>query len=281
MSKRFPASVISFVSIVAAAGFVSSPRLSGQAPQSTQGDRFVARLLQNRYALSVRGGELSGAGAPVLQSAIAQARFVLLGEYHGVSQTPELGAAVCRAAAPEGLHTMAVEVGPLVAAELDGWVRRPDGVAQLSAFERKFPESINIYNTREEFAMLQQCARSGGNQFRLWGLNQEMYGAAGLILSRVLESGVGKEARPAMQQLLQKSDDASRKALQSGNVFDLFMPARLSKASRRVRLCLQRSSHRLKNPPRHSRAAILPNYPVTQSPDHVFTTTTYVRLPPL
>jgi hypothetical protein len=223
MSKRFPASVISFVSIVAAAGFVSSPRLSGQAPQSTQGDRFVARLLQNRYALSVRGGELSGAGAPVLQSAIAQSRFVLLGEYHGVSQTPELGAAVCRAAAPEGLHTMAVEVGPLVAAELEGWVRRPDGVAQLAAFERKFPESINIYNTREEFAMLQPCARSGGNQFRLWGLNQEMYGAAGLILSRVLESGVGKEARPAMQQLLQKSDDASRKALQSGNVFDLFM----------------------------------------------------------
>ena len=50
-----------------------------------------------------------------------------------------------------------------------------------------------------------------------------MFGAAGLIVSRVLASGVGKEARPAMQQLLQKSDEADRKAAQSGRIFDLFM----------------------------------------------------------
>ena len=83
---------------------------------------------------------------------------------------------------PDGFHTMAVEEGPLVAAELEGWARRPDALAQLAAFEKKFPRSINIYNTREEFEMLQQCARAGRNEFRLWGLNQEMYGAAGLIL---------------------------------------------------------------------------------------------------
>jgi hypothetical protein len=73
--------------------------------------------------------------------------------------------------------------------------------------------------------LLQQCARVGQSEFRLWGLNQENYGAAGLVLSRVLASRVGKEARSAMQQLLQKNEDAYRKALQSGSIFDLFMIA--------------------------------------------------------
>jgi hypothetical protein len=227
MSKRSAAAlIISAGLIFITAGLWSRPPLSAQvAPQSKQADQIVAKLVQSRYALSVRSGQLSGAGAQVLRSAIAQSRFVLLGEYHGVAQTPEFWAAVCNAAGPEGFHTMAVEEGPLAAAELEGWARRPDGLAQFAAFEKKFSESINVSNAREEFDILQQCARVSQSEFRLWGLNQEMYGAGGLILSRVLASRLGKDARPAMQQLLQRNDDASRKALQSGRVFDLFMMA--------------------------------------------------------
>jgi hypothetical protein len=207
-----------------AAGLLSGLPLSARvAPQSKPADRFIAKLLQNRYALSVRSGQLSGAGAQVLQSAIAQSRFVLLGEDHGVAQTPVFWAAICKAAGPEGFHTMAVEEGPLVAAELERWARRPDGLAQLAAFQKTFPGSISI--AREEFDMLQQCARVGQSEFRLWGLNQEGFGASRLILSRVLASRVGRESLPAMQQLLQKNDDAYRKALQSGSIFDLFMIA--------------------------------------------------------
>jgi hypothetical protein len=211
--------------IIGAALWSDRPLFARLVPQSQQPDRLAAKLLQNRYALSVRSGQLSGAGAEVLQSAIAQSRFVLLGEEHGGAQTPEFWAAVCAAAGPAGFHAMAVEEGPLVSAELEGWARRPDGLAQLAAFAKKFPESINIHRAREEFGMLQQCARAGQGDFHLWGLNQEMYGAAGLILSRVLASGVGSEARPAIQQLLKKNDDAYQKALQSGSIFDLFMIA--------------------------------------------------------
>ena len=141
MSKRSAASlIISAVLVFIPARLLSGPPRSGQvARQSTQTDRFVAKLLQNRYALSVRSGQLSGAGAQVLRSAIAQSRFVLLGEDHGVAQTPEFWAAVCTAAGREQFHTMAVEEGPLVAAELEGWARRPDGLAQLVAFEKDSP----------------------------------------------------------------------------------------------------------------------------------------------
>jgi hypothetical protein len=226
MSKRFSAFIISAGLIFISVRLLSHPPLFAQvAPQSQQAGRVVAKLLQHRYTLSARSGQLSGAGAPVLQSAIAQSRFVLLGEDHGMAQTAEFWAAVCNAAGPQRFHTMAVEEGPLVAVELERWARRPDGLQQLVAFQKTFPTSINLSNAREEFDMLQQCARVGQNEFRVWGLNQEALGAAGLILSRVLSSRVGNEARPAMQQLLQKNDMAYRKAMQSGRIFDLFMIA--------------------------------------------------------
>ena len=57
-------------------------------------DPFLARLLHNRYALSVHKGQLSLAGAYVLNSAIAQSRFILLGEDPGATGAPEFWAAV-------------------------------------------------------------------------------------------------------------------------------------------------------------------------------------------
>lgn len=223
MSTRAAASLaVSATLILLPLGLLSRPPLSAQAP-SNPVDRFTARLLQNRYPLVVRDGRLSGAGAHVLQSAIAQSRFVLLGEEHGVAQTPAFWAGVCNAAAPERFHTMAVEEGPLVAAELERFARQPNGFQQLAAFTKTYPESINVSSAREEFDMLQRCARASQGEFRLWGLNQEMFGTAGLILSRVLASGVGGEARTAIERLLQENEEASRKAVQSGNVFEFFM----------------------------------------------------------
>ena len=123
---------------------------------------------------------------------------MLLGEYHGLAQTPEFWAAVCEAAGAQGFHTMAIEEGPLATAELENRVRRPDFLSQFAAFQKAFPESLNVSTAREELHMLEQCARAGQGEFRLWGLNQEGLGAGGLILSRVLASPLGKRARPAM-----------------------------------------------------------------------------------
>ncbi len=221
------------VAVAARVGLITSPHLAAQAPPSASRpsaqtpqpslDKFIARLLQSRYSLSVRNGQLLGTGAQVLQSAIAQSRFVLLGEDHGLAQTPELGAAVCNAASPARFQTMAIEEGPLAAAELENWARQRDGLAQLAAFKKRFPESINVYNSHEEFEMLQQCGRAAQGEFHLWGLNQEAFGAGGLILSRILESRPGEAARPAMRELFQKNEDANRKALESGRIADLFM----------------------------------------------------------
>src|ERR1700722_3980346 len=215
--KPMSRSTIQALGITALLG--SSLLLHGQPDD---GSTFAAKLVQNRYGLSVRDGQFSGAGAPVLKSAIAQSRFVLVGETHGLAEISKFWIGVCNAAGPDGFQNMAIEEGPLVAEELERWARRPDTEPQLATFEKQYPEAINIYNTREEFEMLQRCAASArGGNFRLWGLNQEALGAGGLILGRILDTRLPGESGRLMRQLLQKNEGANAKAQQSGRISDL------------------------------------------------------------
>jgi hypothetical protein len=146
---------------------------SGDSSQAVPAvSKFVEVLLQNRYSLAVMNGQLSGTGAPLLQSALAESQFVLLGEKHGLPQTPQFGTAICNAGRGR-FQTMAVEEGPVAASQLEQWARDGDGPTKLAAFKAKSPEFLHIYSSSEEFDMLQQCARAAEGDLRLWGLNEE------------------------------------------------------------------------------------------------------------
>jgi hypothetical protein len=187
-------------------------------------EKFTDRLLQNRYQLDFQEGRLTGTGLPVLQNALANVQFVLIGEDHGISQIPEFAAAVCDLIGPQGFHTMAIETGPLAASELQQWVTRDSGRADLASFEKKFSESIAFYNFQEEFDLLSHCSHSArGGKFQLWGLDQELMGSSGLILTRILETHPGKQAADETQLLLQKNDVAHAAAVKSGSPGDIFM----------------------------------------------------------
>jgi len=186
--------------------------------QPDDASKFSARLVQNRYGLSVRDGRLTGTGAQVLRTAIAQSRFVLLGETHGLAEVARFAGAVCKVAESEGFHTLAIEEGPLVTAELKRWAGRMDAREQLAGFLKRYPESINIYNAVEEVEMLHQCS-----SFGLWGINQEGPGAAGLMLERILDTHPGPESAAAIRRLLQKNETANARARDSGRIGDLYM----------------------------------------------------------
>jgi hypothetical protein len=193
-------------------------------PALAQENNFTARLLQNRYEIDFQEGRLSGTGLPALQNALAGAQFVLIGEDHGISQIPQFAGAVCDLIGPEGFRTMAVETGPLAANELQHWITGDSGRASLANFEQKFPETIALYDFQEEYDLLTHCARAAqGGQFRLWGLDQELMGASGLMLTRILETHPGKQATEAAQRLLQKNNDAHAAAVKSGSPGDIFM----------------------------------------------------------
>lgn len=198
------------IAAVLGAAFV----LQGQ-PQD--GSALSTALAQNRFGLAVKDGQFSGPGAAVLRSAISRASFVLGGETHGLAETSRFWTALCHAAGPEGFRTMAIEEGPLTAAELEKWARARDGRAQLAAFEKRYPGTINIYGAVEEFEMLQSCGD------RLWGINQEGLGAAGFMVDRVLELLPPGESAVALRRLRQKNDDGNAKSLQTGKISDLLM----------------------------------------------------------
>ena len=196
-------------------GLLATALLLGQPDDAS---KFAARLLQNQYSLRIRDAQFTGTGAQVLKTAIAQSRFVLLGEMHGLAEGAQFAGAVCKIAASEGFHTLTLEEGPLVTAELERWAKRPDARQQLVGFLKRYPESINMYNNEEEIEMLRQC---GG--FRFWGINQEGLGAAGLMLDRILDTHPGSESTAAIRSLLQKNEAANARARDSGRISELYM----------------------------------------------------------
>ena len=181
-------------------------------------------LLQNRYKLAVDGSRLSGPGRDVLQRAVSESHFVLVGEAHGSQEIPRFVAGLCAIAAPLGFHTLAIETGPLAAAKLHSWLGRPDRLHEFADFQRQYPLSIPFYNWREENEMLSECAQSIGlHSFHLWGLDQELFGASGMILNDILDAHLEKDAQAEAEHLLTKDKEAEAKANRTGNFHDLFM----------------------------------------------------------
>ncbi len=201
--------------------FLAVIRLEAQS--GPPAETFAARAAKNHYQIDLKDGRLAGPGAPILESALADAQFVLLGEDHGISQIPQFDAAVCSLLGPEGFHDLALEVGPSAAEELRKWIAAKDGRSQLLAFEKQFPETIAFYNWSEEYDFLSRCADSFGGRFHFWGLDQELMGSSRLLLTRMLEQHLSPAAAAEVRRLLEENDAAHAKAASSGNPAELFM----------------------------------------------------------
>jgi hypothetical protein len=190
---------------------------------SSQSSPFQQRLLQNRYQIAVQDRHLSGTGLPVLQDALKNAQFVLLGEDHGIAQIPRIDSAIYEMIAPQGFNTFAIEVGPLVGHRLQSWVAQKDGRAQLAAFDKQYPFSIAFYGWSEEYDLLAKCPQFFPGKCQIWGLDQELMGSGGVILQAILDTHPGPEATKEAQTLLQENADKYAVAAKSGNPGDLFM----------------------------------------------------------
>ena len=178
---------------------------------SVAGAEPLADALQHsRYPVAVKGGKLDGAGAVVLRTAIDDAQFVMLGEDHGIAQIPQFAAALCDELAPHGFHRLALEVGPSVGPELERILRAPDPAAASAAFTKKFPETVAFYDWQEELAFLTACSKAtAATPLQIWGVDQELMGAAVSILPKILATRPGPKGQAAIEALV-REDAADR-----------------------------------------------------------------------
>lgn len=178
-------------------------------------------LQQARTPIYLAEGKFSGAGADVLLQAVAQSKFVLLGEDHLTREIPEFAGALCDAMHPDAY---AVEAGPEAAGFVDSLLKSPDRLARMAARSRAHANNMAFLDVREENDLAAHCAAASKNpRFQLWGLDQEFIGSAGALLDAMLATRPGPLARAAIAAAQTKEAAADQAVRSSGNPGLLFL----------------------------------------------------------
>jgi hypothetical protein len=224
-----------------------APQLAyAQAPAETtqpQPPAFDAKLREARYDLRLDNGKFAGSAAPVIESAIAHAQYVLIGEDHITREIPQFTAAVCDLMGPQGLSAMAIEVGPLAADFVSSSFGKPDRLAAMAALTRQYPNSVAFVDIRQENDLAAHCAEAAHvPHFHLWGLDQEFVGSSGWLLDQILATHPGPDATAAITRL--KSEEQQDAAVaKAGDPSKLFLFAATDSKLAEVAAVLKRDAN--------------------------------------
>jgi erythromycin esterase-like protein len=181
----------------------STPRPAKTAA-SVEAD-LIARALQNVHPMDFDGHAFSGPGWDLLLAEGRTSEFVLFGEEHGMVQTPVLARALFLALRPAGFDTLAIEISPPIAQDLDAAAR--GGLEGIAAFARRYPPGPAFYFWKSEAELIAAVrAAVPGRQDALWGLDYEVTGDRRLI--ERLQTKAPGPAKAALTAL----DEASQAA---------------------------------------------------------------------
>lgn len=201
------------------AAFLVAPAIvSAQSPVSL---KFQEALAAARSPLLLTDNAYSGPGAAVLNEALSQSRFVLVGEDHATREIPQFVSALCDEMHPDAY---AVEAGPFAAQYVNGLLHSSDRVATMTARDREYPDNMAFLNIRQENDLAAHCAASSRNpHFALWGLDQEYLGSAGVLLAQLAHTNPGPKSRAAIAAAQTEEHADAEQALQSGKFDELFL----------------------------------------------------------
>jgi hypothetical protein len=231
--------------------FLASQLVCAQAPTEThqpQPPAFEQKLREARYDLRLENGKFAGNAAPVIESAIANAQYVLIGEDHITREIPQFTTAVCDLMAPQGLSAMAVEVGPQAADFVSSTFGKPDRLARMAAFIHQYPNSVAFMDVRQENDLAAHCAEVTQNpHFHLWGLDQEFVGSAGWLLDQILATHPGPAAAAAITRLKSEEQQDAASAKKTGDPSKLFLFAAPDSELAETTTALQREGNAAAN----------------------------------
>lgn len=164
---------------------------------------LVDALRAGALPISLEHGVLRGQGAEWLARESAKTQFVLIGEDHGMAESPQLATALWQARMGGSFGHLVIETGPRAAAALEEAARR-DGIATLHA---RFPTAIPFFDWQEDGVMASVAARGAGKLGALWGVDQEFV-LSGRMLFRQLAALAPNAAARALAEGYATRDDA-------------------------------------------------------------------------
>jgi hypothetical protein len=174
-------------------------------PAPTFEQRLAARAAENRHAVTFRNGAFSGPGWDLLLAEGRKSRFFLVGEEHGVAETPAVVRELFRALQPDGYRHLAIEISPPLAAVLDELARGADGLQKLSSFYREHPPGVAFFTLKEEAELLVAArAAVAGSTPVLWGLDYEVT-ADQFLFDRMRRKAPEGPAKAAVQALYESA----------------------------------------------------------------------------
>lgn len=114
-------------------------------------------LLDHRMDLTLGNGRLSGRGGEFLVNEARRAQFFLIGEEHGVAETPVVIGALLRDLRPIGYDRFAIEVSQLQASRFNALRGRRDARAELDSMFATWLNAAPFYTMRTEADLLGQA----------------------------------------------------------------------------------------------------------------------------
>ncbi len=174
-------------------------------PQLDYQQRLLSRAQQNIRPLALKSGKLSGPGWDFLLSETRDCEFVMLGEEHGLAETPVLTRELFLALRPSGFDTFAIEVSAPIAEDLDEAAR--GGIEGIKAFVHKYPPGPAFYFWRTEAELIAAVRVAVADKRAvLWGLDYE------IACDRRLIARLRAKAPASASAALDALDQASAKA---------------------------------------------------------------------
>lgn len=176
------------------------------ARSHAQDSALTRLLIANRHPINVSGGHLDGRGGRLLVDEGKNARFFLVGEEHGVAQTPAIVQALLSELRPAGYNTFAIEVSPLQGERLDALARGPRAGERLDSLMASWFSAVPFYTLAEERALLSSAMTAQGTlpAMRIWGLDYDV--SADRLFLRELETLAPASGRAAVQRARELAD---------------------------------------------------------------------------
>ncbi|NOT34572.1 MAG: hypothetical protein HOP12_10420 [Candidatus Eisenbacteria bacterium] len=193
------------------------------APALTSADSALARLLPSvRSTLELRDGKLVGPAAGRLLQAAREARFVGLGEDHGIREVPAVAQALLAELSAAGFRHLAIEVSPFTAGRLAQLALAKEPESRLAAHFRDTLDLAPFYTLFEERALLGWwLGAAGGKAASLWGVDYEVF-ADRAMLRRLDELATSAAAHAVIARALSQAEAGVRANL-AGDPSQLYL----------------------------------------------------------